>query len=335
MSTRSELARAFLLDAGWGNAEITPLAGDASFRRYDRVALNGREAVLMDAPPDKEDVRPFLTICRHLRSLSYSAPEVFAEDLENGFILLEDLGDTTFTHRLSGGTDERVMYEGAVDLLIDLHCRPANSTVPPGLPLYDTDRYLEEAFLLTDWYMPQVAVKSDQAKQAYEAAWRSLLAGVQREPNTLVLRDFHADNLMWLPERESVAACGLLDFQDALAGHPAYDLMSLLEDARRDLSPGLAEAMIDRYCAAFPEMDRKAFQKTYTILAAQRHCKVIGIFTRLAIRDGKTDYLCHLPRVWRLLERACATSWLAPLQDWLDIWLPPPMRSLETAAGLK
>ncbi len=335
MSSRVAQAKEFLNAAGWDGAEITSLAGDASFRRYDRVNLGSRKAVLMDAPPEKEDIKPFLSICRHLLSLSYSAPQIISEDQKAGFILLEDFGDTTFTHRLQEGADEQTLYEGAVNLLIDLHGRPADSAVPPGLPMYDTDRYLDEAYLLTDWYMPQVTNSSEEARQAYEAVWRSLTPRASALPETLVLRDFHADNLMWLPDRPGVAACGLLDFQDALAGSPAYDLMSLLEDARRDLTPGLADNLLAKYLAAFPDLDRETFETAYKILAAQRHCKVIGIFTRLSVRDGKPDYLIHLPRVWRLLENACTAPVLKPLNDWLEKWLPTPLRSLNYTAGLK
>jgi len=331
MTSRSDHLNSFLENAGWCGAQRRPLAGDASFRRYDRVTLGPRKAVLMDALPGKEDIRPFLAIARHLRSLGYSAPEIIAESVQEGFILLEDLGDTTFSHRIQSGMDEKPMYEGAVDFLIDLHSRAPKVTVPAGLPMYDTDRFLDEAFLLTDWYMPQVSKCSDAARRDYEKLWRKILPGVSSTRETLVLRDFHADNLMWLLERDGVAACGLLDFQDALAGPPAYDLMSLLEDARRDVPLNLGQAMINKYLAAFPGVDREAFNTSFAILAAQRHCKVIGIFTRLAVRDGKAAYLAHIPRVWRLLENACARSNLAPLKTWLETWLPAEKRNLQEA----
>ncbi len=331
MTSRSDHLNSFLDSAGWPSAQRRPLAGDASFRRYDRVTLGPRKAVLMDALPGKEDIRPFLAIAQHLRSLGYSAPKIFAASVQEGFILLEDLGDTTFSHRLQSGMDEKQMYEGAVDFLIDLHCRASKAAVPAGLPMYDTDRFLDEAFLLTDWYMPQVSERSDAARRDYEKLWREILTGVSSTRETLVLRDFHADNLMWLPERDGVAACGLLDFQDALAGPPAYDLMSLLEDARRDVPLDLGQAMINKYLAAFPGVDREAFNTSFAILAAQRHCKVIGIFTRLAVRDGKAAYLAHIPRVWRLLESACARSDLAPLKTWLETWLPAEKRNLQEA----
>ena len=329
MMSRSDHLNSFLESAGWCGAQRRPLAGDASFRRYDRVTLGPRKAVLMDALPGKEDIRPFLAIARHLRSLGYSAPEILAESVQEGFILLEDLGDTTFNHRIESGMDEKPMYEGAVDFLIDLHGRAPNVTVPAGLPMYDTDQFLDEAFLLTDWYMPQVSKRSDAARRDYEKLWREILPGVSSTRETLVLRDFHADNLMWLQERDGVAACGLLDFQDALAGPPAYDLMSLLEDARRDIPLDLGQAMINKYLKAFPSIDREAFTTSFAILAAQRHCKVIGIFTRLAVRDGKAAYLAHIPRVWRLLENACARPDLAPLKTWLETWLPAEKRNLQ------
>ncbi len=331
MSSRLDHLNSFLETAGWSGAQRHPLTGDASFRRYERVTLGTQRAVLMDALPGEEDIRPFLAIARHLRSLGYSAPEIFAEAVQDGFILLEDFGDTTFTHSLQIGMAEQPMYEGAVDLLIDLHSRTPKATVPAGLPMYDTDRYLDEVFLLTDWYMPLVSERSNAARRDYENLWREILPGTSAIHETLVLRDFHADNLMWLPKRDGVAACGLLDFQDAVVGPPAYDLMSLLEDARRDVPLDLSQAMINRYLAAFPGIDRKAFGTSFAILAAQRHCKVIGIFTRLAIRDGKASYLGHIPRVWRLLETACARSVLAPLKTWLDTWLPAEKRNLQEA----
>ena len=331
MSSRLDHLNSFLETAGWSGAQRRPLAGDASFRRYDRVTLGTRRAVLMDALPGEEDIRPFLAIARHLRSLGYSAPEMFAEATQDGFILLEDFGDTTFTHRFQSGMDEKPIYEGAVDFLIDLHGRPPKSTIPADLSMYDTERYLNEALLLTDWYMPQVSERSDAARVNYEKLWREILPSVSSVRQTLVLRDFHADNLMWLPERDGVASCGLLDFQDAVAGPPAYDLMSLLEDARRDVPLVLGQAMINRYLAAFPGINKEAFSTSFAILAAQRHCKVIGIFARLAVRDGKVAYLAHIPRVWRLLESACARPGLAPLKTWLETWLPAEKRNLQEA----
>jgi aminoglycoside/choline kinase family phosphotransferase len=327
---RSRVIETFLDDAGWRGAERRHLAGDASFRRYERIHLAGQTAVLMDAPPPQDDVGPFIAMTNHLRGLGYSAPALLHEDTENGFLLLEDLGDGTFTNALAAGADETALYEAATDVLIDLHRRAAGDAIPAGLAPYDETKLLDEALLLTDWYLPRATGRDTPAevRSAYEDIWRSALNMLNDISPTLVLRDFHADNLLWLPDRAGVTACGLLDYQDAVAGPPAYDLMSLLEDARRDSTPGLAEKMIDRYLAALPDVDRDTFMTGYKILAAQRHCKVIGIFTRLLVRDDKPDYLAHIPRVWRLLDAACTLPELAPLANWIRAYAPADKQQL-------
>ncbi len=318
MSDRAGVIAAFLAAHGWGEAERRPLAGDASFRRYERLSLGDEQAVLMDARPDKEDVGPFVRMARHLKGLGLSAPQIFARDVAAGLVLEEDLGDDTYTRVLASGGDEGALYATAVDVLIDLH-RMGNA-VPAGLPAYGNGRLLDEAFLLPQWYLPAVQGRpvSEAARRSYGEAWLSLFPAVHAQPRTLVLRDYHVDNLMQLPGRSGVAACGLLDFQDAVAGPAAYDLMSLLEDARRDVEPGLVQGMLGRYRAAFPDLDGESFDTAYAILAAQRHAKVIGIFTRLSARDGKPAYLAHIPRVWRLLEAAQEHPALAPVRDWFD-----------------
>lgn len=328
MAERDAVIANFLTANGWGEAARGKLAGDASFRRYDRLARGDERVVLMDAPPPMEDVRPFARLARHLVGLGYSAPKVLAEDNEAGLLLLEDLGDDTYTRLLAAGTDERMLYELAVDLLVDLHHRPAAEALPAGLPPYDEDRLLTEALLLIDWFMPARLGRDTEAacRDAYVTAWRTALAPVLAAPQVLVLRDFHVDNLMWLRGRDGLAACGLLDFQDALAGHAAYDLMSLIEDARRDIAPDRHAALLSRYLAGFPGVDEAAFRRDFAILAAQRHAKVIGIFTRLWRRDAKPDYLVHIPRVWRLFERALNAAALAPVATWLDTYLAPELR---------
>ena len=328
MSDRRPVIERFLATAGWPGAAVRPLAGDASFRTYWRLAADGRRAVLMDAPPPHEDIRPFTRIARHLRDLGFSAPAILAEDVAAGLLLLEDLGDGTFTRLLAAGADEAALYALATEVLIDLHRRPAAVAVPHGVPPYDDRRLLDEACLLTDWYLPAVtgAPLPDAVRAAFVEAWLTVLPAVHAAPPTLVLRDFHVDNLMSLPERAGVAACGLLDFQDAVAGPAAYDLMSLLEDARRDIGPALGAAMLDRYQGAMPGLDRDAFARVFAILAAQRHAKVIGIFTRLARRDGKPGYLVHIPRVWRLLERALVHPALTPVRRWFDSHVPAEIR---------
>ncbi len=318
MSERPGVIAAFLAAHGWGDAVRRPLAGDASFRRYERLTLGGERAVLMDASAEAEDVRPFVRMARHLKGLGLSAPEIIAWDEAAGLVLEEDLGDDTYTRVLASGADEDALYATAVDLLIDLHRRA--DAVPAGLPAYGNGRLLDEAFLLPRWYLPAIAGRPtpEAARRSYGEAWLSLFPALHAQPRTLVLRDYHVDNLMQLPGRSGVAACGLLDFQDAVAGPAAYDLMSLLEDARRDVEPGLVRGMLGRYRAAFPDLDGESFETAYAILAAQRHAKVIGIFTRLSVRDGKPAYLAHIPRVWRLLEAALENPALAPVRDWFD-----------------
>lgn len=326
---RAALATAFLERAGWATATRSLLAGDASFRRYDRLRRGRETAVLMDAPPPHEDVCAFERVARHLVGLGYSAPRILAVDPTAGFLLLEDLGDDTYTRRLAAGADEETVYALAIDLLADLHGRPRQEVLPSGVaPPYDDRRLLDEARLLTDWYMPAVFGRgpSDDAVAHYETIWRALFRHARMVPETLVLRDFHVDNLLLLPDRCGVAACGLLDFQDAVVGPVTYDLVSLLEDARRDMDTGLVQAMRQRYLESRPELDPQAVAGSWAVLAAQRHAKVIGIFTRLARRDGKPRYLPHIARVWRLLERALAHPDLTAMRDWFDHHIPAERR---------
>jgi aminoglycoside/choline kinase family phosphotransferase len=328
MTERAALISRFLTDAGWGDAERSRLAGDASFRHYDRLVRGTERAVLMDAPPPKEDVRPFVRIARHLEALGYSAPCLLAVDERAGLLLLEDLGDGTYTKLLAAGRDEAALYALATDVLADLNGRA--DAIPPGVPAYDNDRLLTEALLLTDWYLPALGRQPDPVARAeYQKLWLELFPIARAMPDTLVLRDFHVDNLMLL-DRPGLAACGLLDFQDAVVGPLTYDLMSLLEDARRDIDPALIAAMKERYLAARPGLDRDAFDASWAVLAAQRHAKVIGIFTRLWKRDGKANYLIHIPRVWRLLEQACAHPALAGMRAWLDTHIPAAERKVPT-----
>jgi len=327
MSQRNQLLRDFLHANGWGDAERGVLAGDASFRRYDRLKRGAEAAVLMDAPPPQEDVRPFIRIGEQLCALGYSAPRILAKHVEHGFLLLEDLGDSTYTRQLVEGGDEEALYALAMDVLADLHNRA--DSVPAGTPAYDDERLLTEACLLTDWYMPAVLGRTtdDSAREEYRRLWRDLFPIARSVPDTLVLRDFHVDNLMLL-DRPGLAACGLLDFQDAVRGPLTYDPMSLLEDARRDIDPGLIGRMKDRYLSQLPQLDRDAFAASWAVLAAQRHAKVIGIFTRLCKRDGKSGYLVHIPRVWRLLEQALVHPALGAVKAWLDTHMPKEQRTV-------
>lgn len=318
---------AFLDRAGWGRAKPRLLAGDASFRKYYRVDLDARRAVLMDAPPPKENVRPFLAIARHLARLGLSAPRVFAEDVEQGFLLLEDLGDDTYTRKLANGSDEARLYALAVDLLIDLHGR-FDVAAAADVPRFDEARALREVNLLLDWYWPAVmgSPATPALQASYAAAWRAALPALWSAPDSIALFDFHVDNLMIVPGRDGVAACGLLDFQDAVIAPIAFDLVSLLEDVRRDVPATLVAAMRARYIAAFPRLDRDAFDRSYSAIGAQRNTRIVGVFTRLLVRDGKPRYLEFMPRVWRLLEGDLAHPALAPVRDWFDAHIPPARR---------
>lgn len=332
MSERTEAIAAFLAAWGWQPHHLQPLAGDASFRRYARLAHRRRRAILMDAPPEHESVTPFVRMARHLRTIGLSAPEVIAADEEQGLLLLEDLGDDTFSRLLAGdGAGEEDLYRLAVDVLAYLHTLPAAAAIPEGLPAYDSPRLLREALLLTDWYWPARFGQPIEAeiRDAYCAAWTEALPAVLAQAPALVLRDFHVDNLMRLSGRSGLAACGLLDFQDAVSGAAAYDLMSLLEDARRDVSAGVRTRMRARYAAAVGlAPDDEGFAAAFAVLAAQRHAKVIGIFTRLCWRDGKPAYLVHLPRVWRLLTAALDHPALRPVRAWFDRYLPAEARGI-------
>jgi N-acetylmuramate 1-kinase len=332
MSDRREAMTAFLARVGWCGIAPQPLAGDASFRSYYRVAHGARRAVVMDAPPGQEDVGRFVAVAAILRSLGLSAPEVFAEDRALGFLLLEDFGDATFTRLLAEGADEDALYALAVDALIALQ-RAVAARGLQELPPYDIGRLIEEVTRFADWYVPEALGRPLRAaeREEYLALWRGLLPAAAQPGPTLVLRDYHVDNLVRLSGREGVRACGILDFQDALAGPAAYDLVSLLMDARRDVAPALRRATTERYLAAFPALDRACFARSAAILAAQRNTKILGLFVRLWRRDGKPQYLVHLPRVWRLLEEQLCDPALAPLAGWFERHLPPARRRLPRA----
>ena len=306
-------AHEFLARNGWQGAEVEPLAGDASFRRYFRVKDGDRSAVLMDAPPPHEDVRPFVAVAEWLEMLGLSAPEILARDVESGLLLLADLGSSRLRETLDEDpARELELYELATDVLVHLHRHPPMQ----GLKPHGLEQWLEELTLFTEWYCPAVGVSVDV--EAYRKAWTEVLAPVADDglgPVT-VLRDYHAENVMLIEGRSGVQHFGLLDFQDALAGHPAYDLASVLEDARRDVDPRIERAMIDRYVTA---TGRGAeFERAYWALAAQRNTRILGVFTRLWKRDNKPGYRRFQPRMWGLLERDLSQPGLEPVRQWFD-----------------
>jgi len=311
----------FLRSAGWAGAAVVPLAGDASFRRYFRVHHEGRRAVLMDAPPPHEDPRPFITVAEWLCGVGLSAPEILARDLDRGLLLLGDLGSDRLRERLDNEPHrERELYGLATDVLVHLHRqRPMT-----GLPPHGLKEWLAELDLFTEWYCPAVGLTVD--RESYRAAWQEVLGPVGQDglgPVT-VLRDYHAENIMLVGGREGVTTLGLLDFQDALAGHPAYDLCSVLEDARRDVSFEIEREMITRYVGAAGVPAE--FERGYWCLAAQRNTRILGVFTRLWQRDGKPGYRRFQPRMWGLLERDLVQPWLTPVRDWFDANVPAEAR---------
>ena len=314
-------APGFLASCGWAGAEILPLAGDASFRRYFRIVDGDRSAVLMDAPPQHEDVRPFVAVAEWLAEKGLTAPDILARDIGRGLLLLGDFGDWRLREVLdSDPSRERELYELATDVLIHLHQHePMSGLKPHGL-----DQWLEELKLFTDWYCPAVGLKVDA--DGYRDAWTKVLAPVAGDglaPVT-VLRDYHAENVMLVEGREGVAHFGLLDFQDALAGHRAYDLASVLEDARRDVPEAVEQEMLDRYVSRTGSGD--AFRRAYWALAAQRNTRILGVFTRLWKRDNKPHYTHFQPRMWGLLERDLAQPGLEPVREWFDANVSPEYR---------
>jgi aminoglycoside/choline kinase family phosphotransferase len=318
----------FLAQHGWGGAEIRPLAGDASFRRYFRVHRGEETGVLMDAPPPHEDPRPFVAVANWLAEVGLSAPRILAQDLERGLLLLDDLGDTRLRETLDAAPErETELYGTAVDLLVHLHGRPPMR----GLRAQGVDQWLDELQLFPQWYCPALGLDVDSG--AYTVAWRAVLEPVANDglgPVT-VLRDFHAENIMLVGGRAGIEHLGLLDFQDAVIGHPAYDLASVLEDARRDVTIMCERAMLDRYMRA--TAPGPAFETGYWALAAQRNTRILGVFTRLWKRDDKPHYTSFQPRMWGLLERDLQHPALAPVRDWFDANVPQEKRAAAWQEG--
>ncbi len=343
--------RRFLERSDFGRAERRRIQGDASTRSYERLNRDGATYILMNSPkrPDgppvrggkpysaiahlAENVTPFVAMALALRGRGFSAPAIFAADRESGLLLIEDLGDELVV----GGDPPAPIesrYEMATDLLAELHQEQLPEVLPvePGvsyrLPRYDMDAFLIEVELLVDWYLPKLETRvSDAKRDTYRTLWRDALLPMTSGGQTWVLRDIHSPNLLWLPEREATARVGLLDFQDAVIGPAAYDVASLLQDARVDIPEMMEIGLLSRYTrarrSADAAFDAPAFARAYATLAAQRASKILGIFARLERRDHKPQYLRHLPRVWAYLQRSLAHPALAPLAAWYRVNVPP------------
>jgi len=356
MSERLEQARAFLDAAGWRGAEIVPRPGDASTRSYARVSLNGRKAMLMDQPQAAEapaaaadatpeerralgynavarlagaDTARFVAVANYLRGLGLSAPEIYAADPAQGFVLIEDLGDDLYADVLAAGGDERQLYESAAEVLAALHADTAPAVLHPDKTLHDYDEtaQIAEIDLMTEWFLPLALKREASAEEVAEhrVLWRKAIASARDAAPVFVHRDYHAQNLIWLPKRSGLARVGLIDFQDAVAGARSYDLISLIEDARRDVTPEIAQAATKRYLAATGR-DEETYRAQMAVMAAQRNAKIAGIFARLFKRDGKPRYLAYLPRVWGYLNRDLEHPHLAPLKSWYDKTIPREAR---------
>jgi hypothetical protein len=364
VASRADAIGAFLAETDWARARQVPLSGDASSRRYIRLLRNGTSALLMDAPPKAEsaacppdadektrlklgynavarlagpDSRRFAAFAETLRALGLRAPEIYAADYGQGLLVIEDLGDDLFVRTIAQGAAPQPLYEAAVDVLSALHAQAA----PPSLganelsvPLlaYDPLAYKAEVDLAPEWLYPLAMGRAlpNEAWAEWNELWQATLAGLAARGGVIVLRDYHAENLFWLPDRQGFARVGLIDFQDGLRGLPAYDLVSLLEDARRDVEPALGLAMMERYLSAArvrdARFDAQAFRAQAAILGAQRNAKILGIFSRLWRRDGKGQYLKLIPRVWGYMERDLEAPDLAGLRRWFDRHIPPARR---------
>jgi hypothetical protein len=347
---RIPLIRNFLEESGYASATRQRMQGDASTRIFERLILDGKKTIFMNAPPKPdgppvrdgkpysaiahlaEDTVPYVAMASGLRERNLSAPEILHADPAHGLIIMEDLGED---HVVTGNPPAPIetRYEAALDLLISLHRRklPENLPVAPHLdyrlPHYDIDAFLIEAELLLDWYLAESKPPTKQIRQSFVTLWSEALTPALQAQPTWVLRDFHSPNLMWLSGREDVARIGVLDFQDALIGPPAYDVASLLQDARVDVPEHMEVALLSRYVRARrsdnPNFDVAAFTQLYSTLAAQRATKILGIFARLNRRDGKPQYLRHMPRIWNYLQRSLSHPALAPLKGWYDANVPP------------
>jgi aminoglycoside/choline kinase family phosphotransferase len=347
---RMAATRRFIAESGYGEARRERLKGDASTRSYQRLKRGDKPAILMNAPrrPDGPPVRdgksygeiahladnvvPYVALANGLRQYGFSAPAVYQADLREGLLIIEDLGDEPV---VSGDPPVpiRERYETAVDALIALHEQRLPDVLPVAphvehrIPCYDMNAFLIEAELLLDWFLPRLgAAVADGEREEFRGLWRELLAPAIDAPASWVLRDFHSPNLLWLLQRRALARLAILDFQDAVIGPPAYDLASLLQDARVDVSEQIELALLGRYVRrrgqSDPGFDPAPFIKVYVTLAAQRASKVLGIFARLDMRDGKPQYLRHMPRVWGYLQRSLGHPALAPLNAWYIAHVP-------------
>ena len=315
---RTNLMKAFIAKTEYADWDFNPLTADASFRSYQRGTNGTGTVILMDAPPENgEDIRPFLKVTNHLGDMGLSPPRIHASDPEAGFIIMQDFGDNLVAnHCAAHPEDEDQIYNAAINVL----AHGCQFSAPADLPEYDRPTYHREANLVLDWYCDPL---SDETKSDFAAALDATLDQLSSQPKVLVQRDYHAENLIWRPQEQGRAKLGLLDYQDALQGHPAYDLVSLLEDARRKLSGGLKGQMIAN-AAERMQIGQVVLEQDMAILGAQRNLKIIGIFARLWLRDGKPKYPTMIPHVHKLLMGNLDHPSTTQLAHWCQTNLPKP-----------
>ncbi|GHA47642.1 aminoglycoside phosphotransferase [Amylibacter ulvae] len=335
MQDREIEINAFLNSHGLENATRNALVADASFRRYERLDNRGDISILMDAPPKTNlPVKIFADVTTLLHNAGVSVPQIFQTDFDRGFLLIEDFGNDLFANLCRSNPEmESDLYRAAIDVLLRVQKNAKCDSLPP----YDLATYLRESSLALEWYYPAATSNKPRAEQflALQTLITDATQALEPYDQCTILRDFHAENLLWLPERGGVKRVGLLDYQDALAGHPAYDLVSLLEDARRDTSQKLQSEM-KSYFIAQSGFDYATFDQAFHTLGAQRNLKIIGLFTRLAARDGKVQYLDLIQRVWNHLMNDLSHPSLQGLANWVALNLPSPDRAtLEKLAGYR
>jgi len=322
---REEARNTFLACYGWQDVTIRPVGEDCSFRRYFRLTRAQESIILMESVPDDAEmatpghnISDYIRIGTYLRSAGLSTPEIYEADKSQGYLLLEDFGDISFRKALQDGEDQQEIYALAADVLLHLaaHAKPDDV----NLPAYYTGHVHEGRRNLVDWYIPAVkqSRNPEGLVESYLGVWNEIEKTLPPVPMIFLHGDYHLDNLMWLQGREGLKRCGILDFQGAMKGPQPYDLANLLEDVRTDVSPDIRKSIMERYCIAMNADEKAAFEDWYRVLATQFHCRVLGQFIRLAVKDGKTRYLQHLPRVVSYLEQGLKHPVLYPLKQWFD-----------------
>ena len=316
MQIRDQLAEDFL-KKNLSDYSRKPIHGDASFRHYERIFSGNESYILMDAPPEKEKIEPFIYVAEFLHGNGFSAPEILGKDIGKGFLLLEDLGDTSFRKAINEGADEHTLYRLAADVLIKLHQLP-----PPEKLVDHGQRALQEVNRLIEWYFPLVYGNKPDEKicEEFNSIWQDILKKAGKG-SVVCLFDYHSDNLMLINDRNGINKVGLLDFQDAVVGSPLLDLAALLQDIRREVSKNVQEECLD-YFISKTNSDKNKTMTQYRICGAQWNTRILGTFARLSLRDKKNSYLKYMPTVWKKVEENLQHPALAPLKGWFDKYIP-------------